>query len=164
MKAFWQSTACALASAIARRECSVRDVVDAHLARIDEVNPKVNAIVRVLRDEARAAAGLADQALDRGDALGPLHGVPFPSSTGLPSSTPRSTHGSRSCAGAAMRLPVRFFSSSAEVMWSAWMCVSSVQARRRPSSRSTRRSRSISFITGSISTAWPLSLQASRYV
>ena len=52
-------------------------MVDAHLARIDAVNPALNAIVRVLADEARAAAVLADRRLKAGETVGPLHGVPF---------------------------------------------------------------------------------------
>jgi amidase len=52
-------------------------VVDAHLARIDAVNPALNAVVRVLADEARAAAALADKKLAAGETVGPLHGVPF---------------------------------------------------------------------------------------
>lgn len=56
---------------------SSREVVDAHLARIDEVNPRCNALVRVLADEARAAADVADAALADGELVGPLHGVPF---------------------------------------------------------------------------------------
>jgi amidase len=51
--------------------------VDAHLARIDAVNPALNAVVRVLADEARAAAALADKKLAAGETVGPLHGVPF---------------------------------------------------------------------------------------
>src|SRR5207247_1974856 len=48
-----------------------------HLRRIGEVNPALNAVVQL--DEARALrdAAVADQAVARGDALGPLHGVPF---------------------------------------------------------------------------------------
>jgi amidase len=53
------------------------EVVNAHLARIDAVNPTLNAIVKVLADEARAAAELADQRLAAGETVGPLHGVPF---------------------------------------------------------------------------------------
>ena len=73
----WQETATDLARMIASREVSSLDVVEAHLARIDVVNPQVNAIVRVLADEARAGAVLADQAVAKGTPLGPLHGVPF---------------------------------------------------------------------------------------
>lgn len=54
-----------------------REVVEAHLQRIAEVNPKINAIVRVLADEALAGADLADAAVRAGTKLGPLHGVPM---------------------------------------------------------------------------------------
>jgi amidase len=52
-------------------------VVNAHLARIDAVNPALNAVVRVLADEARAGAAMADRRLAAGETVGPLHGVPF---------------------------------------------------------------------------------------
>ncbi|MCE2539655.1 MAG: amidase [Acidobacteria bacterium] len=65
-----------LARAIAARELSAVEVMEAHLARIDQVNPAVNAIVTLLPDEARRGAEAADAAVARGDALGPLHGLP----------------------------------------------------------------------------------------
>ncbi len=58
------------------KEVSCREVVQAHLDRIEEVNPKVNAITVVLED-ALARADAADKDIARGAALGPLHGVPF---------------------------------------------------------------------------------------
>lgn len=73
----WRRTAGDLARLIADREVSAREVVDAHLARIDDVNPVVNAIVERLVDEARDAAVRADDAQARGDHLGRLHGVPY---------------------------------------------------------------------------------------
>jgi amidase len=66
-----------LARLIAARELSSREVVDVLLARIEEVNPRVNALRVVLADEARAAADAADRASGAGGDLGPLHGVPF---------------------------------------------------------------------------------------
>ena len=77
MSEIWQLPATELAQRIARRQLSSAEVVDAHLARIDAVNPALNAVVRVLADEARAAAVRADQKLAAGEAIGPLHGVPF---------------------------------------------------------------------------------------
>ena len=77
MSEIWQLSASELAQRIARRQLSSVEVVDAHLARIDEVNPALNALVRVLADEARAGAALADKKLAAGEAVGPLHGVPF---------------------------------------------------------------------------------------
>jgi amidase len=62
-----------LAAMIRTREVSSREVIDAHLARIEAINPTVNAITVVLADQARAAADVAD----RSEATGPLHGVPF---------------------------------------------------------------------------------------
>lgn len=73
----WQESAIGLAQRISAGEVSSLEVVEAHLARIESVNPQVNAIVRVLGDDARAAAVLADQVVAQGAALGPLHGVPF---------------------------------------------------------------------------------------
>jgi amidase len=77
MSEIWQLSASELADRIARRQLSSIEVVDAHLARIDAVNPSLNAVVRVLADEARASAISADKRLAAGGISGPLHGVPF---------------------------------------------------------------------------------------
>lgn len=69
--------ATALARRIATGEVSSREVVQAHLDRIDAVNPRINAIVTLLADEALRAADASDAAVVRGEPLGPLHGVPF---------------------------------------------------------------------------------------
>jgi|SRR5579859_3211676 len=61
---------------IARREASSVEVVRAHLERIDHVDPSVHAVVRIAPD-ALDRARSADEALARGEAVGPLHGVPF---------------------------------------------------------------------------------------
>jgi amidase len=77
MQALWRLPALDLARHIAAKELSCVEVVDAHLQRIDELNPSLNAIVHVLRDEARAAARAADARVAAGEPLPPLHGVPF---------------------------------------------------------------------------------------
>jgi amidase len=77
MREIWQLTATELAHRISRRELSSAEVVNAHLARIEAVNPALNAVVRVLGDQAREAADLADRRLAAGETVGPLHGVPF---------------------------------------------------------------------------------------
>lgn len=77
MTELWRRSALDLARLIAAREVSSAEVVEAHLARIEAVNPRLNAIVRVLADEARAAARAADASLAAGEAAGPLHGVPI---------------------------------------------------------------------------------------
>ena len=65
-----------LAEAIRTRRISSLEAVDACLARIEAVNPALNAVVR-LTEDARERAGDADAALARGELRGPLHGVPF---------------------------------------------------------------------------------------
>lgn len=70
------SSASDLAERIRAGDLSAVDVVEAHIERIEEVNPALNAVVITLFDEARAQASAADHALRRGDAVGPLHGVP----------------------------------------------------------------------------------------
>jgi amidase len=70
------ASATELARAIREKEVSSEEVVEAHLARVEEVNPKVNAVVQLTADAARTRAREADAALARGDVWGPLHGVP----------------------------------------------------------------------------------------
>src|SRR5580692_8736283 len=65
-----------IAELIATRELSPVEVMRAHLSRIAEVNPKVNAIV-ALADGAMEAAKKAEAAVMSGEQVGPLHGVPF---------------------------------------------------------------------------------------
>ncbi len=77
MGELWRKGAVELAAMIRDREVSSREVVRAHLDRVEAVNPALNAIVRLLPDEALAAADAADKAVADGAALGPLHGVPF---------------------------------------------------------------------------------------
>lgn len=72
----WSLDAVTLADRIRRRETSAREVVDAHLDRMAVVNPRLNAVVLALPEQARAEADAADAALARGEAVGPLHGVP----------------------------------------------------------------------------------------
>lgn len=72
----WQYDATDLARLIRNGQASARDAVDSVLARLHKVNPAINAVVRVLEDDARAQAATADAAQARGHALPPLHGVP----------------------------------------------------------------------------------------
>jgi amidase len=71
------ASATELARLIRERELSAAEVVDAHLARIDEVDGTINAVVQLAAERGRAEAQAADQMLARGTPLGPLHGVPF---------------------------------------------------------------------------------------
>ncbi len=73
----WSRSASDIARMIHSKEVSCTEVVQAHLKRIDEVNPAVNAVTAVLGEEAIAAAEEADAALAKGHAPGSLCGVPF---------------------------------------------------------------------------------------
>jgi amidase len=70
------TSATALAQAIRDTTVSSAEVVQAHLERIEAVNPLLNAVVQVTAETARAQAKAADAALARGEVKGPLHGVP----------------------------------------------------------------------------------------
>src|SRR5260370_11612590 len=66
------------AALIRRKKVSPVEIVDALLARIDKINPRLNAFVLINADQARREAKSAERALGkRGARLGPLHGVPF---------------------------------------------------------------------------------------
>lgn len=65
-----------LAAAIIDGRVTARQAVDAYIERIEKVNPIINALVASRFDEARQAADEADAARERGEPLGPLHGVP----------------------------------------------------------------------------------------
>ena len=70
-------TATELTERIRTKELSAREVLEAHLAQIEHINPKVNAIITVLPEQAMDQAKSADEALMRGEKLGPLHGLPI---------------------------------------------------------------------------------------
>jgi amidase len=71
------ASASALAEAIRSKQVSSLEAVDACLARIEAVNPRLNAVVQVCADEARRQARAADAAQARGESQGSLHGVPM---------------------------------------------------------------------------------------
>jgi len=72
----WQLDATETARLIRLGQISSREATAACLARMDAVNPKLNAVVRRFDDEALAAADAADRARAQGAELGALHGVP----------------------------------------------------------------------------------------
>ena len=90
----WQRTATELAAAIRGRELSAVEVMEAHLARIDAVNPQLNAIVTLDAERALKAAADADRAPAAGVALGPLHGLPIAIKDLEETAGMRTTHGS----------------------------------------------------------------------
>ena len=74
--------ACELSAVDARRLIGAKrlapsELVESCIARIEAVDPAVNAMVARDFDRARVAARAADDAVARGDALGPLHGLPI---------------------------------------------------------------------------------------
>src|SRR5207245_9279419 len=73
----WGMGAAQLALAIRQKRVSSREVITEHLARIEAVNRRLNAITRVLGEEALAAADSADKKVAAREPTGPLHGVPF---------------------------------------------------------------------------------------
>ncbi len=73
----WRLDAVALAEMIRAGKVSAREAVEAHLARLDAVNPRLNAVVQpFLHEQALAEADAADRARLAGKPLGPLHGLP----------------------------------------------------------------------------------------
>ena len=65
-----------LAQLLRKKEFSVREILSAHLAQIERVNPKINAIVTLVAEQALDAADDMDEAIMRGEIAGPLHGLP----------------------------------------------------------------------------------------
>lgn len=65
-----------MAALIRAKQLSAREALDAHLARIASVNPRVNAIVTLVEEAAREAARLADEKQAHGSEIGALHGLP----------------------------------------------------------------------------------------
>ncbi len=71
-----ESSLCLMAGMVRDRAISPVELVESHLAQIAAQNPRINAFVTVLEDEARAAARLAEDAVMHSESLGLLHGVP----------------------------------------------------------------------------------------
>lgn len=65
------------ASGIAARRVGCRELLDLYVARMERLNPPINAVVVTDLPRARARADAADAALARGERWGPLHGVPI---------------------------------------------------------------------------------------
>src|ERR1700730_8429468 len=89
-----RKTAVELASLIATKAVSPVEVLDAHLATIARVNPKLNAIVTLVADAAREQAKHAEAAVLRGDTLSALHGLPGVIKDITPTAGIRTTYGS----------------------------------------------------------------------
>ena len=83
-----------LVQRIRTKEVSCVEVMEAHLAQIERVNPKVNAIVTLLPERAMEGARAADKAISSGGPLQPLHGLPIAHKDLVPTKGIRTTYGS----------------------------------------------------------------------
>src|SRR4051812_49980284 len=76
MQDLWRLSAADLASLIRAKKVSAKDAAAAALARLDAVNPRINAVVDHRPEDVLAQAGAIDAAIARNEELGPLAGVP----------------------------------------------------------------------------------------
>lgn len=83
-----------LAKMLRAKRISAVELLDAHLKRIERVNPRVNAIVTLVADQARAQAKQADESAANGRFLGPLHGLPIAHKDLVDTRGIRTTYGS----------------------------------------------------------------------
>ncbi len=91
----WELDGVEIAAQVARGDVSAREMTEATLARMDAVNPAINAVVA--RDDAAAlaAADAVDAARARGDALGPMAGVPVTTKQNVDQAGHATTNGLR---------------------------------------------------------------------
>jgi amidase len=91
-----EHSAVELAARVRRKDVSAREVIAAHLARIEQVNPRVNAIVTLTAERAMSEAERADERLARGSTeIGVLHGLPVVHKDLIDTAGIRTTFGSR---------------------------------------------------------------------
>ena len=96
----WRMSALELAEAIRSRHISSQEVIEAHLRRIEAVNPSVNAVTVVLAEQALDAAKAADRAVAAGGDLPSFHGVPFTIKGNIDLAGTPTTQGLKAFAGA----------------------------------------------------------------
>ena len=87
-------TAAELSQRIRAKDLSAKEVMEAFLTQIERVNPKVNAIVTLLPEQAIEQATAADEVLTRGEAVTALHGLPIAHKDLFPTRGIRTTFGS----------------------------------------------------------------------
>lgn len=96
----WRMSATELGSLVAAKKVSVREVVEAHVRRIEAVNPSVNAITMLLEDSL-ADADVKDSLLATRVGIGPLFGVPFSVKVNIDVKGSATTEGVRGLGGSA---------------------------------------------------------------
>lgn len=94
MTELYYRTARELRELMVSGQVSAAEVLQAHLDRIDQVNPGINAIITRSDEVAREAARRADEAVRRGENLGPLHGLPMAHKDLADTAGIRTTYGS----------------------------------------------------------------------
>jgi amidase len=99
IEALTDLSASELATRIARGEVSAVEVVEVHIARIEQVNSKLNAVVAKRYEAAHAEAQEADRRQAKGEPLGPLHGVPITIKDAFETAGVISTGGTKGRAG-----------------------------------------------------------------
>jgi len=92
-------SAVSMAEQIRQKKLSPVELMAAHLARIEQLNPKLNAFVQVDAEGARRQARAAEEAVVRGEKLGPLHGVPVSIKSSIEVNGMRSEAGTKLRAG-----------------------------------------------------------------
>src|SRR5690349_7215247 len=96
----WRMSATELAEAIRSRHISSQEVIEAHLQRIEAVNPSVNAVTVVLGEQALEAAKAADRVVAAGGVLPRIHGIPFTIKGNIDLVGTPTTHGLKALLGA----------------------------------------------------------------
>ncbi|MGH9319363.1 MAG: amidase, partial [Vicinamibacteria bacterium] len=84
-----------LGALVRTKEVSPLEIADAFLARIEELNPKLNAFITVTAEEARRRALEAEREIASGNYRGPLHGIPYAPKDILATQGIRTTNGSK---------------------------------------------------------------------
>ena len=84
-----------LAKLVRSKEVSPVEIIDAHLTRIEATEPVLNSYITLLPEEARAAARRAENDIQRGNYIGPLHGIPVSLKDLFSTAGVRTTSGSR---------------------------------------------------------------------
>src|SRR5690242_8118727 len=94
-----QLPASRMAELIRSRQISPVELVKTHLARIESLNPKLNAFIELRAEQALAEAEAAEKSLRRGDSVGFLHGIPISIKSAIAGAGLKWECGSRTRAG-----------------------------------------------------------------
>lgn len=99
MAELWELTAAEIAAEVRCGQLSVVEVTQAHLQRLEQVNPRINAVVQEFPDEALASARDLDQRIAKGETPGPLCGVPITIKVNVDQKGHATTNGLKQLAG-----------------------------------------------------------------